>query len=113
MSQPAVPDFLQGKLLTQAERAGPVGQRLEDGSPEGQNLAKPGFGLRQPRQAQNRYTLSPFQAASHKGISHANLTRPLSLPAQNFFDRSSEFNSVSDVAQIFAMKRILGSIYIG
>lgn len=25
-----------------------MGQRLEDGRPEGQNLAKPGFGLRQP-----------------------------------------------------------------
>jgi len=25
-----------------------MGQRLEDESPEGQNLAKPGFGLRQP-----------------------------------------------------------------
>lgn len=32
----------------QAERAGPLGQRLEDESPQGQNLAWPGFGSRQP-----------------------------------------------------------------
>lgn len=62
-------------FLVQAERVGPLGQRLEDGSPEGENLAKPGFGLRQPNpdrgQAQNRYTVSPRQAPRHKGIGQA------------------------------------------
>jgi len=32
----------------QVERASHLGQRLEDESPEGQNLAQPGFGSRQP-----------------------------------------------------------------
>ena len=32
----------------QVERADPVGHKLEDESPQGQNLAQPGFGLRQP-----------------------------------------------------------------
>lgn len=41
-------DFVLAKHRAQAERAGPLGQRPDDGSPQGQNLAKPGFGLRQP-----------------------------------------------------------------
>jgi len=33
--------------ISQAERAGPLGQRPEDGRPEGRNPAQQGFGSRQ------------------------------------------------------------------
>lgn len=41
--------ILQNAAKMQAERADPwKGQRPEDGSPEGRNLAAPGYGSRQP-----------------------------------------------------------------
>ncbi len=83
-----------------------MGQRLEDGSPECQNLAKPGFGLRQPNpdrgQAQSGYTVSTITLRGTKASGMPRVTRQLCLPAQKFFDLFGELNSVSDLAQIVA-----------
>lgn len=109
MLSEAAHDFVLSKHQAQAERAGPLGQRPEDGSPQGQNLAKPGFGLRQPYPSGGKpktATASSPLSSSYEDIPHAPRTRQLCLPAQDFLNPCGEVNPISDLAQVFVMKGV-------
>lgn len=93
----------------QAKRAGPPGQRHEDGSPQGQNLAKPGFGLRQPYPSGGKpktATASSPLNCSYEDTPHPPRRRQLSLPAQDFLNTCGEVNPISDLAQVFVMQGV-------
>ena len=99
----------------QAERAGPPGQRLEDGRPKGQNTAQQWFGSRQPYPSGGKpktATASSPSSCSHEDKRHAPRTRQLCLPAQNFLHPSGEVNPISDLAQVFVMKGVFCGVQL-